>query len=277
MSNNGLATLERQEIIMAPQNPIANMAEAFCKSGMFEDIKDAAQAFVKIQAGKELGLEPVYSMQNINMIKSKLTCNATTLALLVKRSGKYDYRVKQHDENSCVIVFFERGDVVGESSFSMDDAKRAGLTRNPTWTTYPKAMLFSRAISAGARVYCPDAIGGIYTAEEIDNIPAKYETVKLETISETAPMTDEEANEIFKPNRKPSDSQPDNDNGMLGYVDGTWLKETSSGLSSGKYAGMLNWLKGKGCVGESVEELVSQLNAEDAARFTKLLAAKAGK
>jgi hypothetical protein len=57
---------------------------------------------------------------------------------------------------------------VGESTFTIDDARRAKLAARDVWQKYPKDMLRSRAITRGARTYCPDVFNGaIYTAEEI--------------------------------------------------------------------------------------------------------------
>lgn len=171
-----LATTKKEDTSLATFAEVKGMADAFMKSGMFTDVKQISQAIVKIQAGKELGLPPVYSMQNINMIRNRLTTSANTMAMLVKKSGNYDYRIKEHTDKVCTLVFYQReGDKwteVGDSSFSMEDAKRAGLIRPDSgWEKYPRAMLFSRAISQGARIYAPDAIGGVYTDEEIRSIP----------------------------------------------------------------------------------------------------------
>jgi len=149
-----------------------SMGEAFFKSGMFTDVKSAAQAVVKIAAGMELGLQAIYAMQNINMIKGRLCTSANTMALLIKRSGRYNYRITEHTDLICTITFkeFENNTWVdvGDSTFTMEDAKRAKLVYpDSAWMKYPRAMLFSRAISQGARLYAPDAIGGVYTSEEI--------------------------------------------------------------------------------------------------------------
>ena len=163
---------------------INGMADAFYKSGMFSDLKSQAQAIVKIVAGAELGLPAVYSMQNINVIRNRLTTSANGMAMLVKKSGRYNYRVttKPDDDQKCSIKFYENGEEVGESTFTMEDAKRADLIKPDSgWVKYPRAMLFSRAISQGARIYAPDAIGGIYTDEEIRSIPPRpEETVIIE-------------------------------------------------------------------------------------------------
>jgi len=158
------------------------LAEAFHKSGMFSDIKSAAQAIVKIYAGQELGLPPVYAMSNVNIISGKPAVSANALGLLIKRSGKYDYRITEHTDLKCVIDFFQMGQKVGASTWTMDDTKRAGLSEKQTWKQYPRALLFSRALSQGARLYCPDAIGGVYTDEELRNIPQKADQATGEII-----------------------------------------------------------------------------------------------
>jgi len=162
---------------------VTGLAKAFITSGYFADTRQLAQAIVKIQAGRELGIPPVYAMQNINLIRNRLCSSANTLALLVKRSGKYNYQVKEHTDTVCSITFFEANDgkwvEIGESTFTIEDAKRAELVKPDSgWVKYPRAMLFSRAISQGARIYCPDAIGGMYTDEEIRSIPAKSGSIE---------------------------------------------------------------------------------------------------
>lgn len=150
---------------------IQGMGEAFYKSGMFTDLKSAAQAIVKIQAGRELGLGAVYSMQRLYMVEGKLGMSAETMGALIKRSNKYNYRVKEHTDKLCTIMFYEHGKEAYESTFTLDDARRARLIKpNGAWEKYPRALLFSRALSQGARIVAPDAIGGGYTLEELQGI-----------------------------------------------------------------------------------------------------------
>ena len=144
------------------------MAEIFAASGMFTDVKEMAQAFVKIQAGQEIGVQPFAAMTGIHIIKGKPTLGAGLIAGRIKGSGKYDYRVHTMDDDICIIVFYQGKQEIGESRFAMEDAKAAGLTSNPTWKAYPKNMLFARAMSNGARWYCPDIFNGsVYTPEEM--------------------------------------------------------------------------------------------------------------
>ena len=147
---------------------LQRMGTLLAASGYFKDARDMAQAAVKIQAGAELGIPPVAAMSSIYIVEGKPTLSAVLMGALVKRSGRYNYRVTEHTDTKCVITFFEDKEQIGVSSFSLDDAKAAGVTRNPVWNKYPRNMLFARAMSNGCRWYCPDVFGGpIYTPEEL--------------------------------------------------------------------------------------------------------------
>ena len=130
------------------------------------------EAAMKVMRGHELGLPPVASMENLFVINGKTGMGAALIGTLIKKSPKYNYLVTEHDDTHCVIEFTEDGQPIGTSSFSMQDAERAGLVkpRSP-WTTYPRNMLLARALSNGARWYCPDAFqGSIYTDEELRSV-----------------------------------------------------------------------------------------------------------
>lgn len=145
-----------------------SLAETFVRSGFFKDSRDAAQAVVKIMAGRELGFAPMASMTGVHIVDGKVTLSANLMAAAIKRSGKYNYRVIEHDAKVCRIAFFEGGEPVGESSFSMQDAVAAGVSNKQVWKAYGRNMLFARALSNGARWYCPDVFGGpLYTPEEL--------------------------------------------------------------------------------------------------------------
>ena len=143
-----------------------SIGKAFAESGMFPDIKSAAQAIVKIQAGQEIGIPPFASMSGIHIIQGKPTIGAGIMASCVKGSGKYDYRVVESTETICSIDYFQGKEKIGNSTFTIADAKKAG-TKNID--KFPKNMLFARAMSNGVKWYTPDVFAGpIYTVEEFD-------------------------------------------------------------------------------------------------------------
>ena len=145
------------------------LGKVLAQSGFFEDKKQAAQAVVKVLAGQEIGIGPIASMTGVHIIKGKPAIGAGLIASAIKRSGRYNYRVRQNESAICAIEFFERmGDKwesVGTSTFTLEDAKRAG-TQN--LDRFPRNMLFARCISNGAKWFTPDVFGGpVYTPEEL--------------------------------------------------------------------------------------------------------------
>jgi hypothetical protein len=147
-------------------------AKAYSESGYWPDAKSVAQALVKIEAGRSLGLTPLTAMNEVHVIEGKPSLGFGALAGLVKAHPKYDYRVLEHSDQVCRIRFYENGEPLGESPFTMADADRAGYSkRNPSYSKTPRNMLFARAISNGVAWYCPDVtMGRIYVPEELEHL-----------------------------------------------------------------------------------------------------------
>ena len=154
-------------------------AEIFAKSGLFQDSREMSQCFVKIMAGREWGINPFSAMQGINVIQGKPAMSGGLIASLIKKSGKYNYKIISHTCEKAEIEFSENGNIIGTSSFTMDDASKITtkekdnwikLNEKFVWRSYPEAMLFNRALTKGARMYCPDVFdGAIYVPEELSN------------------------------------------------------------------------------------------------------------
>ena len=155
------------------KEPMA-IGEVFAKSNMFPDVKSQVQAVVKILAGRELGLSPFESMKNIYLVSGKLALQSNALASLIKTSKKYDYKVETITDQECKISFWniekETKEEVGISEFTFKDAAKAGLVNKENWKSYPKNMLFARALANGVRFYCPDAACGWHVQEEYDDL-----------------------------------------------------------------------------------------------------------
>lgn len=139
------------------------LGEAMVASGFFADARSAAQAVVKILAGRELGLGPAQSMASLHIVSGKLQPSADLLARLVRSSGRYTYDVEHLDDDVCVLAFYELAPghagrrLLGRSQFSDEDRSRAGLGGD-TWKKYPRNMLFSRAMTNGVTWFCPDVV-----------------------------------------------------------------------------------------------------------------------
>ena len=124
-----------QSLVLTKLNTVedfARVGDVFVKSGFFADTRDAAQAIVKVMAGQELGFAPIASMTGVYIVKGKVSLSANLIAAAVKRSGRYTFRVRQHDAQICEIEFFEldksgNKESIGVSSFTMKEAAQAQL------------------------------------------------------------------------------------------------------------------------------------------------------
>lgn len=170
---------------------VMQLGNVLSKSGYFSDAREASQAVVKVLAGQELGIPPIAAMTGIHIIKGRVTLGANLMAAVIKRSGRYTYKIARLDNDMCVLSFYEAGEHVGDSGFSMDDAKAAGVISNQTWKAYPRNMLFARALSNGARWYCPDLFGGsaVYTSEELQGggFDGEYQVQEVPAATYTSP------------------------------------------------------------------------------------------
>ena len=141
-------------------------------SGNFPDLRNNEQAIVRIMAGRELGLQPMTALRDLYVVEGKVAMSSGLIASMVRNHPKYDYRITEMDNDHCTIQFFDGDAMIGESVFSIADANQAGIMRQGSgWTKYPRNMLFARALTNGARWYCPDAFdGAVYTPEELEPV-----------------------------------------------------------------------------------------------------------
>jgi hypothetical protein len=168
--------MSNKELMPASVQEITSLGKLFFESGMFQDIKSASQAVVKIAAGREIGIPPFAAMSGIHIIQGKPSIGAGLMASMVKASGKYNYKVLQQDEKVCSIDYYEGKEKIGNSTFTIEDAKKAG-TKNID--KFPKNMLFARAMSNGVRWFTPDIFAGpVYTPEEIGAEDIDHEEIK---------------------------------------------------------------------------------------------------
>ena len=74
----------------------------------------------------------------------------------------------------------------GTDEFTIKDAAKAGIVNKEVWKSYPRNMLFARAVSNGARLYCADIVTA-YTPEEVEDIRVIAPTEKPKAIIEVTP------------------------------------------------------------------------------------------
>lgn len=175
-----MTEIVRREADFEPQNYmpsreefrlVVSIGEVMADSGFFDGAKGQAQAIAKILAGRELGIGPFAAMNGIHLIKGKPCVGANLIASAIKRHPTYGYRVREKTDTVCAIEFFDGAESLGVETWTIAMAERAGLVKtNAVWRSYPQAMLFSRCISSGYKVHCPDVFStAVYVDGELDD------------------------------------------------------------------------------------------------------------
>lgn len=124
-----------------------------------------------ILSGRELGLAPMASLQHVHMIDGRPSLSALMQRALTQAHG---HRIVMPESTNWTCTL--RGYRLGEDepytvTWTMDDAKRAGLDRKTNWQRYPRAMLLARATGELCRVAFADVVGGMpYTSEELADL-----------------------------------------------------------------------------------------------------------
>ncbi len=170
------------------------------ESRLFPAISSPEKAGVVMAMARAHDLSPTFVAAQLAFISGKPAMSGLMLAAILKKSGRYRYKVTRTEAKGCSITFFEKVDgswqELGVSEFTSADAALAGLTnRNDNWKKFEKAMNFWRAMSQGARFYCPDALAGgcVHLIEELspgtavdeDGVPV----IDVECVT-TGPRTD---------------------------------------------------------------------------------------
>lgn len=141
--------------------------------------------FLAMQYGASVGLNPIASLQNINVIKGKPSFSGQTYAGLVRLAG-HTLRIERDEKNmraKCTIIRKDDPDHPTVTVFTMADAERAGLTSNPSYKKYPMQMLTWRAVTDCARNACSElflGVGGAYTSDELSDDVRDDEVASIE-------------------------------------------------------------------------------------------------
>lgn len=147
------------------------MAKSLASSALVPEAfrNKPADAFMAIAYGLEIGIPPVSALRAVAVIKGKPTLYADAMVGLVLASGKAKYFTCV--ESDGIKATYETHRIGSpepvRKSFSLDDAKAAGLLSNATYKSYPRQMLEARAKAHLARDQYPDLLHGIYSAEEV--------------------------------------------------------------------------------------------------------------
>jgi hypothetical protein len=144
------------------------MADAAHKSGLFPALRSPDAVMTLMLLCQAEGLHPIQALRRYDIIEGKPALKTDAmLADFMERGG----RVKWATDNSherCSANFSAPGlEAPVTVTWTVEDAKRAGLTGKKNWVGYTRQMLRARVVSEGIRLSMPSVVVGLYSPEEV--------------------------------------------------------------------------------------------------------------
>lgn len=151
---------------------------------------------VAVQMGMELGLSPMQALQNIAPVNGRPSVYGDAIPAICMQHPLFESIQEDVTNGVATCTVVRRGMPPVIRKFSVEDAKKAQLWgKAGPWQQYPERMLQMRARGFACRDAFPDALRGIITREEAEDIPR--ETVRA-TVVENRPSRAQEATAGFE-------------------------------------------------------------------------------
>ncbi len=143
---------------------------------------------IAMQWGSELGLKPLQALSNIAVVNGRAALWGDAVIALVRSSPICEYVQESDDGHTATCRAKRRGEPEQVVTFSMDDAKQAGLAgKQGPWSQYPKRMRQMRARAFALRDVFPDVLRGMPVAEEVMDTPTERHMGQAEQVQRAAP------------------------------------------------------------------------------------------
>ncbi len=137
-----------------------------------------ADCLIGLMMAKQIGDNPLTVLQNIYIVGGKAGWSATYMIARANQSGVFRGRITWDEEGAgqdltvtAKATLAETGEEIRIAA-SMQMAKAEGWTKNQKYQTMPAHMLRWRSATMLVRLYCPEVMLGMATADELEDVSA---------------------------------------------------------------------------------------------------------
>jgi hypothetical protein len=173
---------------LVPVDQVERMALAVAKSGLF-GVKTPDQAMALMLIAQAEGLHPAIAARDYHVINGRPALRADAMLARFQNAGG-SVRWGEYTDRRVVGTFSHPQGGSVEVAWTVDMAAAAGLTKNPTWKSYPRQMLRARCVSEGIRTVFPGVVVDTYTPEEVEDEPARHGPAAVEMVEEVLTFSD---------------------------------------------------------------------------------------
>ena len=175
---SALLAQPRQQFDLSPQtfDQALTFSQYLADSDMVpKDYKGKpGNCLIAMQWGAEVGLKPLQALQNLAVINGRPALWGDSVIAIVRASPLCEYVIETDDGHTATCKVKRRGEPEQVRTFSVDDARSAGLAgKQGPWTQFPKRMRQMRARAFALRDVFPDVLRGLPVAEEVMDTPTE--------------------------------------------------------------------------------------------------------
>lgn len=179
---------------------IVEYATVLHKSGALPKALDnQPKVALAMQFGADLGMSVSESLMSFAPIEGRMSIYGKAVP---SQARKHGYRIKwdevSDDKVTVTLTDPNNGDKHTET-YTMDDAKKAGLAGKNNWSKYPKDMMRHKCLARATGFFCPQVLASIPVYEDIEGIIIEERKsnpeMKLEVVDDVEVIEAETADE----------------------------------------------------------------------------------
>lgn len=115
--------------------------------------------FVALMTARGLGLDPMVALQKGYVVKGKFDIEVSVKhGMVLSRIPDFSYEIVENSPTTCTLRGGRSGRQQVSITFTIDQARKMGLTNKDTWRNNPEDMLFWRAMGRLLKRTCADAL-----------------------------------------------------------------------------------------------------------------------
>ena len=165
-------------------NTLMQMAKVWHQSGLLPaHVKTPAQALTIAMMGDALNVNYLTALQELYVVHGKVGTSAKLARALVLRSGLVeDMQLDASPEKATFTVKRKGFSKAHVETVTIEQARKAGWTKNQIWEALPDIMLGERATMRALRKVFPDVVLGLYSHDEL-GVPVRVgdaETIEID-------------------------------------------------------------------------------------------------
>ena len=135
-----------------------------------------ANTMVALEMAHRMNASPLMVMQNLHIIHGRPSWGSSFIIASLNSCGRFGTLRFESTPTSCKAVTLDKqsGAILDGPTVTMEMAKAEGWLDKPgsKWKTMPELMLKYRAAAFFGRLYAPEIMMGLYSADEVVDIAA---------------------------------------------------------------------------------------------------------